>query len=145
MERSFRNIDNTGGGVVRPYAAKFAFGNFIHDVSRKVLRKGHYIPYYIPYTEPRFEVWHTGAVRRPEVMSKKWKAETTAAINSHPRIETAYRDFLKFLQSSFDYGNYKDIWPLGILRKVDFETLPEILKLNYEKFNFFQFNESFFI
>ena len=137
-----RTIDNTGGSVVRPYAAKFIFRNFSHDVIRKIFKKSHYIPYYLPYSEPKFEIWHTGAVRRPEVMAKKWKMETTAAINSHPGINSSYKDFLQYVQDKFDYKNYKKIWPSAVISKVDLEALPEILKLNYERFNFVQFSNS---
>lgn len=137
-----RIVDNDGGNVVKPYAAKFIFRNFSHDVIRKVFGKGHYLPYYIPYSDPIFEVWHTGAVRRPEVMAKKWKIQTTLAINSHAGIGNEYRDFLQHLQDSFDYKNYKKIWPSGVLRKVDLDTLPEILKHNYERFDFVQFSPS---
>ena len=137
-----RNVDNTGGSVVKPYAAKFVFRNFSHDVSLKIFGKGHYLPYYIPYSDPKFEVWHTGAVRRPEVMAKKWRIETTAAINSHPGIGSEYRDFLQYVQDRFNYKNYKKIWPSAVLSKVDIDTMPEVLKLNKERFDFVQFSDS---
>jgi hypothetical protein len=136
-----RRIDKVAAGVIPPYAANFVFGNFVHDALRKIFKKGEYRPYYDPSMDKNFEVWHTSTVRKPDAMAKKWRIQTNAAINSNPSL-VSYKDFLKNLQSSFDYRRYKKIWPAAILKKVDLSIIPDILRKNAERFNFAIFDES---
>lgn len=136
-----RVIGTDAAGVSPPYAAKFVLGNFIHDVSRKIYKKGEFKPYYDPSSDITFDVWHTNAVRRPEAMAKKWRIQTTAAINSNPSLDN-YKDFLQYVQSSFDYQSYKKIWPSAVLKRIDLSTIPEILRVNAERFNVAKFDAS---
>ncbi|WP_287961118.1 hypothetical protein [Acidiplasma sp.] len=140
----YRKVDNTGGNVIGPYAADFNLRNFINDAFRKIFKIGHYIPYHFPYSNYKFEIWHTGAVRRPSVMSKKWELETIRAIKSHPGIDSSYKDFLEYVHNIFNYKNYKTIWPSSELKRVNVDALPNVLKINRDRFNFAQFPESLY-
>ncbi|SIM61151.1 hypothetical protein [Cuniculiplasma divulgatum] len=137
-----RPIGRAGAaGVTPPYAANFVFGNFVNDVLRKIFKKREFKPYYDPSTNKNFEVWHTSTVRKPDAMAKKWRIHINAAINSDPSLGS-YKDFLKNVQSTFDYRGYKKIWPAAILKKVDLSIIPDILRKNAERFNFAIFDES---
>lgn len=136
-----RKISKVADGVIPPYAAKFKFGSFVHDVLRKVFKIGEYEPYYDPSGDKTFEVWHTSTVRNPDAMAKKWRIHINAAINSNPSLDN-YREFLKHVQSSFDYKSYKKIWPSAVLRRIDLSEVPEILKINANRFNFAEFDQS---
>lgn len=136
-----RKINKVADGVIPPYAAKFIFGNFAHDALRKIFKRGEYKPYYDPSSDKTFEVWHTSTVRNPDAMAKKWRIQTNAAINSNPSPDN-YREFLKYVQSSFDYQMYKEIWPSAVLKRIDLSAIPQILKVNAERFHFAEFDQS---
>lgn len=136
-----REVDKNGAGVTPPYAARFILKNFIYDASNRIFKRGEFRPYYDPSSDKTLEVWHTSTVRRPEVMSKKWRIHINRALNSNPGLDN-YRDFLQYVQSGFDYQSYKIIWPSAVLKRIDLSTIPEILRVNAERFNFAKFDDS---
>ena len=135
-----RKILGDGGAVAPPYSGRLIYKNAAIDILRVISGKRESLlnPFF-PYQEEIVEIWHTGALRRPAVMSKKWRSQIYREINSRI-VSNAGR--LSILDMPFDYHMYKRIDPKAILKRVDLNDVPEILQRNKERFHYVDFYDS---
>ena len=78
-------------------------------------------PFFL-YQEEMVEIWHTWALRRPAVVSKKWRSQIYREINSRI-VSNASR--LSILDIPFDYHMYKRINPKALFKRVDPDQLED--------------------
>lgn len=76
-------------------------------------------------------IYHTNALRSPEIMSKKWYMQFLREKNAGVKRDDYDKVFNEMTSNPFDYKNYKQYWPNSQLKKVD--TLP-ILEAYRERF-----------
>ena len=135
-----RKIFGDGGAVAPPYSGRIIYKDAVIDILRTISGKKELLinPFH-PYQEEMIEIWHTGALRRPDVMSKKWRSQIYREINSGI-ISNESR--LTILDMPFDYHTFNRLSPKAALKRVDFDDLPEILGKNEERFHHVDFDDS---
>ena len=86
------------------------------------------------------EIYHTGASRNPEALREKWLEQIIREDNEGVLGEDVRYNLLKSKQI-FDYSGYKGIWPKSRLVRVNDNELPEILRVNKNRFAWHQFSD----
>ncbi len=82
-----------------------------------------------------FDVWHTGTIRNPKALNKKWHIQTDREIRNRPLGEgERFLRSLPDVEESFDFKEYKTIWPKSYLTHVQDRELPEIIRNNKKRF-----------
>lgn len=82
------------------------------------------------------EFFHTNAIRKPAILSIKWREQIMREINEgYHRNENR----LKYLQDDFNFSLYKTIWPGSFLILRKREEIPKILIDNKERFANYNF------
>ncbi len=131
-----KKVLGDGGAVAGPYYAKIAPKNAIKYFAWRYLKLGQHVTPLIPLTS--FNIFHTGTVRRPDALSKKWKFQTEI------EIKEGYKDNknrLQLLNEPFNYHDFKKIDEKNYLVKINMETLPHILVENKTRFWYADFSE----
>ena len=112
-----------------PYSAKILPFNAVKFAIWKYIKIGQHVSPLSPIIS--FDVFHTGTLRKPDAMSKKWKFQTEIEI-SEGYEENANR--LALLNEPFNYHNFKKISEKNYLVKIDLKGVPSILTDNKERF-----------
>lgn len=137
-----REILGDGGAVSPPYSGRIMYKYAAVDILRTISRRRELLNPFIPYEEEMIDVWHTGALRRPEVMSKKWSSQIKREINSGI---IANESRLSILDRPFDYHMYRGINPNAKLIRVKTDDVPELLRKNEERFHYTDFEDSEYV
>lgn len=134
-----RKLLGDGGSVVPPFAAKLKIRPLVEDVAWKLFGTGRYGSPFEPWKNNNIEIWHTGALRRPDVMSKKWRMQIQRETENkiYDNVER-----MPLLESGFDYHNFRALNPRAHLRQIPTSKLPRILLDNQLRFNHAQFNDN---
>ncbi|MGP6238945.1 hypothetical protein ACNF40_00830 [Cuniculiplasma sp. SKW4] len=126
-----RDFKGDGGDLIHPeWNRRKKIEKYIRFGMRKV---GINVKPHYARVEPYecCEVWHTGTLRNPDVMSKKWKEQTLREVNSGIKTNS---ERLKLLDKPFDYHAFKELGNSVYLRKVSPEQIPKIITDNFERF-----------
>lgn len=129
IHTGYKKVLGDGGAVSGPYYAKIAPKKAVKYFFWKYLKIGQHVSPLIPLKY--FDVFHTGTVRNPEALSKKWKFQTEIEINEGYKDNKAR---LQLLNQKFDYHDYKKIDRKNYLVKISMETLPSIILQNRDRF-----------
>jgi hypothetical protein len=82
-----------------------------------------------------FQLWHTGYARHPNALTNrlqnKIRNEIDAGIKENAGV-------LKFVETTFDYSRYKEVFPGAYLVPTNPNRLPSVLKENADRFNHWQ-------
>ena len=132
-----KKVLGDGGTVTGPYCAKILPKKFLKYLLWRFLKIGQHVSPLFPKIS--FEVFHTGTLRKPEALSKKWKFQTEIEINEG-FIENMHR--LQLLNKPFIYHDFKKIDNKNYLVKIDESILPDILLKNKDRFLQVTFSES---
>jgi hypothetical protein len=124
-----KKILGDGGTVAGPYSAKILLFNAVKFGMWKYLKIGQHVSPLSPIIS--FEVFHTGTLRKPDAMSKKWKFQTEIEISEGYK-ENANR--LALLNEPFNYHNFRKISEKNYLVKIDVKSVPSILTAHRERF-----------
>ncbi|MCL4345634.1 MAG: hypothetical protein M1496_04655 [Candidatus Thermoplasmatota archaeon] len=126
-----RPFKGDGGDLIHSeWKNRKKFESYIRFGKRKlgIQNKPHYLT-----TKPYecCEVWHTGTLREPAAMSKKWKEQTEREVNVGI---TTNEKRLEILDRPFDYHSFRELGNRVYLRKVSPEEIPEIILANSDRF-----------
>ena len=136
IHTGLKKVLGDGGTVSGPYYAKIEPKNAIKYFAWRYLKLGKHVSPLIPLTS--FDIFHTGTVRRPDALSKKWKFQTEI------EIKEGYKDNknrLQLLNEPFNYHDFKKIDEKNYLVKINMDTLPNILVENKTRFWYADFSE----
>ena len=134
-----RKVIGDGGDVSQPYSQRILFKNLARDILHKLMRNDNMVNPFSPKPNEMIEVWHTGALRRPEAMSKKWRTQIKREMNSGIVTNESR---LSILDVPFDYHNFKGIDSNATLRKIGVNEVPEILRKNVKRFHYIDFDDN---
>ncbi len=129
IHTGIKKVLGDGGTVSGPYYARIAPKNAIKYLIWRYLKMGQHVSPLIP--KIAYDVFHTGTVRKPEALSKKWKFQTEIEIAEGYK-ENEHR--LQLLDEPFNYHNFMKIDKKNYLIKIDTELLPRILIENKNRF-----------
>lgn len=131
-----RRVLMDGGAVAGPYAAKILYSRAWRYPFWRFLRLGTYVS---PLRPTRaFEVFHTGACRKPESLSTKWTRQIQIEVRQG-RKQNA--DRLSLLKGGFDYHSFKGLNPASRLTRIRDDRLPAVLKANHARFTHVSFSD----
>lgn len=134
-----RKILGDGGAVSPPYSGRIVYRRVAIDLLRTITKKKELLNPFDPYQEEMIDVWHTGALRRPDVMSRKWRYQIDREINSGI-LKNQSR--LSMLDIPFNYHMFKSINAKAELKRVNLDDVPEILRKNQDRFHYVDFDDS---
>lgn len=132
-----KKVIGDGGTITGPYCARILPKKFIKYLFWRYLKIGEHVSPLLP--EISFDVFHTGTLRRPEALSKKWKFQTEIELREGFN-ENMHR--LQFLNEPFNYHDFKKINNKNYLVKINENTLPAVLLKNKGRFWQVNFSES---
>ena len=129
IHTGLKKVMGDGGTVSGPYYARVAPINAIKYLIWRYLKIGQHVSPLIPRIA--YDVFHTGTVRKPEALSKKWKFQTEIEIKQGYK-ENKHR--LQLLNETFNYHDFMKIDKKNYLVKINTEILPSILVENKNRF-----------
>lgn len=125
-----RRVLGDGGAVFGPYAGKIIYRRALRYALWRYLKIGTHVSPLNPFDS--FPIYHTGACRRPDVMSRKWKVQTELEIKEGIKDN---EERLSLLDTAFDYHKFQGISKNASLRPVGENELPVVLAIQSQRFN----------